>query len=149
MGFMAAGSGLYTTLTTSTPHEKWIPYLVLQGLGGVAMQGPLLAVQAALAPRPRLIPVGISLVAFFQYFGAAVFQSIALATFQNQLVRSLKRRAGLNDQQVQLLLDAGSGHARKATLSSFPEKLESVLWAYNKAITTVFVSVFLLLACAI
>jgi hypothetical protein len=137
---MAIASGLYTTLEPSTPHEKWIVYLVLQGLGGVAMQGTLLTVQARLASRPRLIPVGISLVAFFQYFGAAVFQSIGLATFQNQLVKSLQRRAGLDDQQVQLLLDAGSAGARKATLDSFPEKLESVLWAYNKAITTVFVS---------
>jgi len=137
---MAIASGLYTTLTTSTPHAKWITYLVFQGMGGAGMQGPLLAVQASLASRPHQIPVGISTVAFFQYFGASVFQSIALAIFQNQLVKSLKQRAGLNDEQVQQLLDAGSGHARKTTLSSFPEKLEPVLWAYNKAITNVFVS---------
>ncbi|OAG42461.1 hypothetical protein AYO21_03337 [Fonsecaea monophora] len=138
VGFMAIASGLYTTLTTSTPHAKWITYLVLQGVGGGGMQSPLLAVQAALASQPQQIPIGISTVAFFQYFGASVFQSIALAIFQNQLVKSLKSRAGLNGEQVQLLLDAGSGHARKATLDSFPEKLEPVLWAYNKAITNVF-----------
>ncbi|EXJ75038.1 uncharacterized protein A1O5_01734 [Cladophialophora psammophila CBS 110553] len=138
VGFMAIAAGLYTTLTTSTPHAKWITYLVFQGMSGVAMQGPLLAVQASLASKPQQIPVGISTVAFFQYFGASVFQSIALAIFQNQLVKSLHRRAGLNDEQVQQLLNAGSGHARKTTLSSFPEKLEPVLWAYNKAITNVF-----------
>ncbi|OQU94427.1 hypothetical protein CLAIMM_00785 [Cladophialophora immunda] len=138
VGFIAIASGLYTTLTTSTPHAKWITYLVFQGMSGTAMQGPLLAVQAALVSKPQQIPVGISTVAFFQYFGASVFQSIALAIFQNQLVKSLKQRAGLNDSQVQQLLNAGSGHARKTTLSSFPEKLEPVLWAYNKAITNVF-----------
>ncbi|KIW98119.1 uncharacterized protein Z519_01703 [Cladophialophora bantiana CBS 173.52] len=138
VGFMAIAAGLYTTLTTSTPHAKWITYLVFQGMSGVAMQGPLLAVQASLATKPQQIPVGISTVAFFQYFGASVFQSIALAIFQNQLVKSLKQRAGLNNEQVQQLLNAGSGHARKTTLSSFPEKLGPVLWAYNKAITNVF-----------
>ena len=106
------------------------------------MQSSLLAVQVALASRPKQIPVGISTVAFFQYFGAAVFQSIALSIFQNQLVRSLKSHAGLSQNQVQLLLDAGSGHARQETLRSFPEKLPLVVWAYNKAITNVFVSLF-------
>ncbi|EXJ87105.1 hypothetical protein A1O3_04063 [Capronia epimyces CBS 606.96] len=138
IGCMAIASGLYTTLTTSTPHAKWIPFMVVQGLGGVAMQASLLAVQASLASRPQLIPVGISLVTFFQYFGGSVFQSIALAVFQNQLVKSLKQHVGLNAEQVQILLDAGSGHARKATLSSFPGKLDSVLWAYDRAITSVF-----------
>ncbi|OAP57427.1 hypothetical protein AYL99_08165 [Fonsecaea erecta] len=138
ISFMAIASGLYTSLTTSTPHAKWITFLVFQGIGGVAMQGPLLAVQAVLASKPQQIPVGISTVAFFQYFGASVFQSIALAIFQNQLVKSLKQRAGLDNNQVQQLLNAGSGHARKTTINSFPEKLERVLWAYNKAITNVF-----------
>lgn len=139
VGFMALASGLYTTLSTSTPHAKWITYLVFQGMGGVALQGPLLAVQAALASKPRLIPVGISIVAFFQYFGASIFQSIALAVFQNKLIKAFKSR-GLDGKQVQQLLDAGTGHARKVTLSSFPEKLDQILWAYNKAITSVFVS---------
>lgn len=135
---MAIAAGLYTTLTTSTGHAKWITYLVFQGIGGSSFQGPILAVQATLASRPRLIPVGLACSAFFQYFGASVFQSIALAIFQNQLVKSLKSRAGLDSAQVQILLDAGSGHARKATLDSFPNRLDSVLWAYNKAITNVF-----------
>ncbi|KIY01331.1 uncharacterized protein Z520_02883 [Fonsecaea multimorphosa CBS 102226] len=138
IGLMAIASGLYTTLTSSTPHAKWITYLVFQGISGVSFQGPLLAVQASLASKPQQIPVGISTVAFFQYFGASVFQSIALAIFQNQLVKSLKQHAGLNSNQVQQLLNAGSGHARKTTLNSFPEKLELVLWAYNKAITNTF-----------
>ncbi len=137
---MALASGLYTTLGTSTGHAKWITYLVFQGIGGVAMQTGLLAVQTALASRPQQIPVGISIVTFFQYFGASIFQSIALAVFQNQLVRSLKSHAGLSQDQLQLLLDAGTGHARKETLNNFPDKLPLVLWAYNKAITNVFVS---------
>src|ERR1700760_138723 len=106
MFFMALSSGLYTTLRPSTGHAKWITYLVFQGIGAVSMQSPLLAVQATLATRPHLIPVGISIVAFFQYFGASVFQSIALAVFQNQLVKGLKNHAGLDTAQVQLLLDA-------------------------------------------
>jgi hypothetical protein len=139
MFFMALSSGLYTTLIPSTNHAKWITFLVFQGLGAVSMQSPLLAVQAALASRPQYIPVGISIVAFFQYFGAAVFQSIALAVFQNRLVSGLKH-AGLSPAQVQLLLDAGSGHARRATEEAFPNKLGEVVAVYNVAITRVFVS---------
>ncbi|KAJ9647394.1 hypothetical protein H2204_000022 [Knufia peltigerae] len=139
IGFMAIAAGLYTTLTTSTPHAKWITYIVFQGIGGTAMQAPLLSVQACLASSPRLIPVGLSTAAFFQYFGGSVFQSIGLAIFQNQLVKSLKHHAGLRSGQMQLLLNAGTGHARKVTEASFPEKLDSVLWSYNKAITAVFV----------
>ncbi|KIW17361.1 hypothetical protein PV08_04555 [Exophiala spinifera] len=139
LGFMAIASGLYTTLTTSTPHAKWITYIVFAGIGGTALQAPLLSVQASLASSPRLIPIGLSTTTFFQYFGGSVFQSIGLAIFQNQLVKSLKQHAGLRTEQLQALLSAGTGHARKVTETSFPEKLESVLWSYNKAITTVFV----------
>jgi hypothetical protein len=101
---MTIAGGLNTTLTASTPHARWITYLVFQGVGGVGMQPPLLAVQAILAQKPRLVPIGISTVSFFQYFGASVFQSIALAIFQNQLVKSLKQHADLQDEQVQQLL---------------------------------------------
>ena len=102
------------------------------------MNPPLLAIQAALASKPQQIPVGIALIGVFQYFGGALFQSVNLAVFQNQLVKSLRDGAGLDQKQVQQLLDAGSGGARNATMTFFPAKLEPVLSAYNKAITNVF-----------
>jgi hypothetical protein len=129
-------------MTTTTPHAKWITYLVFQGIGaGASFQGPIISVRAALTSRPKQISVGVSLVAFFQYFGAAVFQSMDLAIFQNKLVRSLKEHASLDQDQVQILLDAGSGQARNATREHFPERLEEVLWSYNNAIITIFVSI--------
>jgi hypothetical protein len=137
---MTIAGGLCTSLTISAPRTKWVTYLVLQGIGGVAMQPPLLAVQAILASNPQQIPIGISIIAFFQYFGASVFQSIALAIFQSQLIKSLKQHADLQDDQVQTLLRAGTAHARETTISLFPTKIQSVVWAYNKAITSVFVS---------
>jgi MFS family permease len=140
LAFAAIASGLFTTLEPTTNHAKWITYLVLQGIGGVAMLPSMLAIQAALASRPNQIPSGMSVLSFFQYFGASVFQSIALAVFQNQLIRGLKSRAGLNMQQIQVLLDAGTGHAKKVAAHDFPEKVVPIAWAYNRAITDVFVS---------
>jgi hypothetical protein len=139
--FVSVAAGLYTTFTPSTPHARWISYQVIQGLGtGTAIQMPLLSVQAVLASKPHQIPIGMSLVAFCQYFGGSVGQSIALAVFQNQLIKSLTYDAGLNDSQVNTLLLAGNARVRQTTRAEFPGKMADVLNGYNKAITTVFVS---------
>jgi hypothetical protein len=102
----------------------------------------ILAVQAALASRPHLIPIGISLGAFFQYFGSSVAQSIGLAVLQNQLIHGLENDAGLDEAQVNTLLLAGFAGVRKPTREQFPDKFLAVLAAYDKAITNVFVSPF-------
>ena len=82
----------------------------------------------------------MSLVAFCQYFGGSVGQGIALAVFQNQLIKSLTHDAGLNEIQVNTLLLAGNARVRQTTRVEFPGEMAAVLNAYNKAITTVFVS---------
>jgi hypothetical protein len=102
----------------------------------------ILAVQAALTSRPHLIPIGISLGAFFQYFGSSVAQSIGLAVLQNQLIHGLENDAGLDEAQVNTLLLAGFAGVRKTTREQFPDKFLAVLAAYDKAITNVFVSPF-------
>jgi MFS family permease len=138
---LSIATGLYTTFTTTTPHAHWISYQVLQGIGaGVGIQMPILTVQVVLSSRPQQIPIGISLVAFFQYFGGSVFQSIALAVFQNRLIKALTYDVELDQNQVVMLLNAGSGGIREAVNRVFPDKMAVVLGAYNKAITTVFVS---------
>ena len=45
----AIGSGLLTTLTTSTPNRLWILFMVLSGAGtGMVENTPYIAIQAAL-----------------------------------------------------------------------------------------------------
>ena len=139
MTFLSISAGLYTTLTPSTSHACWISYQVLAGLGqGCAIQMPILAVQAALDSRPQQIATGMSVLFFFNYFGGSMFLSIALTVFRDGLTSALKQKAGLDNEQVDVLLFAGSGHARQVTEQMFPEKMALVLAAYNTAITRVF-----------
>ncbi|KAL3478355.1 major facilitator superfamily-domain-containing protein [Aspergillus californicus] len=132
--------GLYTTFTpTSTSSAKWIGFQVLQGLGtGSASQMALLTVQHVLKTTPRIIPIGISTVMFAQYFGSAVMQTIAGSIFQNRLVSDLQSNAGLNSTGIALLLEAGNAKVKETTTEAFPGRVDAVIAAYNKAITTVF-----------
>lgn len=67
---MAAGAGLLTTLSASTPSSAWIGYQALYGLGmGLSFQAPNLAAQTVLPARD--VPVGTALVFFAQLLGAA------------------------------------------------------------------------------
>lgn len=139
MALLCLAGGLFTTLTPSTSHALWISYQIIQGLGnGVAMQMPILAVQAVLESRPEKIATGLSVLLFFQYFGSSMFLSLALTVFQDGLTKALRQDAGLTKEQVSVLLLAGSGHARQVTARMFPDKMTVVLTAYNKAITRTF-----------
>ncbi|GES61803.1 MFS general substrate transporter [Aspergillus terreus] len=136
--FLCIANGLYTTFTVSSTSASWIGYQILQGLGcGFAAQIPLLTVQLVLKDKPRYVPVGIATVLFTQYFGSAVMQSIGGAIFQNALRRQL-HQASLDDQQIAMLLNAGTSRVREVAVQAFPDRLADIIGAYNNAITPVF-----------
>jgi hypothetical protein len=138
-------SGLYTRFTISTPSSHWIGFQILYGFGtSIGMQMPALAVQLALKDSPKLVPIGVSLLLFAQYLGAAVLQVVGGTIFSSYLKQGLAT-AGLNAQQVSLILDAGSSHIRQTTIQNFPELLGPVLGALNHAITRTFVRTRVLL----
>jgi hypothetical protein len=75
--FMPIGAGLITT------------FKVLYGLSlGIGMQQPNIAVQTVLQRRD--VPIGTSLVFFFQNMGGSIFISIANSIFDNKLKQGCK-----------------------------------------------------------
>ncbi|KAK3376326.1 MFS transporter [Lasiosphaeria ovina] len=137
--FMCTSSVLYTTFTvSSTPASHWIGYQVIQGFAtGFGMQMSSLCVQLELKDSPELVPVGIALVMFVQYLGATVVQVIAGTVFNSELSSQLGRIA-LTPSQRSALLGVGIKGIREVTEKRFPLLLDSVLEAYNTAITRVF-----------
>ena len=136
---MSIGAGLLTTWTPDTLHPKWIGYQVVLGFGmGMGMQQASLAVQAVL-PR-KDAPIGISLVMFCQQLGAAVFVSVGLSVFTNELVKGLKNVAGISAAAV---VSTGATDIRHVVTGS---NLRRVLVAYNGALTKTF-TVALAMSC--
>ncbi|KAL2215069.1 major facilitator superfamily [Thermoascus aurantiacus ATCC 26904] len=71
----AVGNGLLSTLSSSTTTAKWIGYQILLGFGrGIGMQMPMIAVQNSLPPT--MVSISMSLLSFFQTFGAAAFLTL-------------------------------------------------------------------------
>lgn len=136
---MAAGAGLLTTLSASTPSSAWIGYQALYGLGmGLSFQAPNLAAQTVL-PAPD-VPVGTALMFFAQLLGATVFVSVAENVLAGELVRRLASLPGFDSR---LVTQGGA----TALLAGLPAGLrETALAAYNEALRSVF-RIGLVLAC--
>ena len=132
--FAAIAAGLMSTFTPSSATAAWVCYQLLNGLArGMMSQQPITAIQTNL-PRDEL-SIGTALVVFSQNFGASIFISLGQTTFQNTLLPSLREFAPeVNAQQV---ADLGATNYR----SSVPQSsVPHVVQAYNKALTTTFVS---------
>ena len=96
-------------------------------------QQPITAIQANL-PAEQL-STGTALVVFAQNFGASVFISLGQTTFQNSLAPALRKYApDVNAKQIADLGATAFRHVVPANL------VGGVIEAYNKALTTTFVS---------
>ncbi|CAI7671755.1 unnamed protein product [Penicillium palitans] len=132
-GLMSIATGLFSTFSLTTPHQHWIPFQVLQGLGvGMTLSMPYVATQTVLEPED--IPVGTSLLQCFQFFGASVNLAIAEAIFDNKLTSRLASW-GFDTFEVRTIISAGSAEARSVVSAV---DLPGVLDSYNHAITTTF-----------
>ncbi|KAJ5869565.1 hypothetical protein N7455_004506 [Penicillium solitum] len=130
---MSIATGLFSTFSLTTPHQHWIPFQVLQGLGvGMTLSMPYVATQTVL--KPEDIPVGTSLLQCFQFFGASVNLAIAEALFDNKL-NSRLASWGFDTDEVRKIISAGSAEARNVVSAA---DLPGVLDSYNHAITTTF-----------
>ncbi|KAE8373408.1 major facilitator superfamily domain-containing protein [Aspergillus bertholletiae] len=135
---MAVGSGLLTTFTTTTGHSRWIGYQACFGLGlGLGMQQPAVAAQTVL-PGPD-VSTGISLVFFAQYFGGALWISVANNVFANCLTRNVAGIAGVDAADVARV---GATALRQAVSE---EQLALILPGYNSAVVRAF---YIGVACA-
>ncbi|OGM45861.1 MFS toxin efflux pump [Aspergillus bombycis] len=128
---MAVGSGLMTTFTTTTGHSAWIGYQVCFGLGlGLGMQQPAAAAQTVLPPAD--VSTGISLVFFAQYFGGALWISVANNVFANCLARNVAGIAGVDARDV---VSVGATALREVVSA---EQLALILPGYNSAVVNAF-----------
>jgi hypothetical protein len=124
---MSIGSGLLTTLKVDSPSSHWIGYQMMAGLGiGFGMQQSNLAVQTCLPNRD--VPIGISIIFFFQMFGGALFLSVAQNTFVSKFLQALGSVPGVRPD---LIINTGAtalrGHVPAAALPA-------VLEAYNHSL---------------
>ncbi|PYH49907.1 uncharacterized protein BP01DRAFT_361923 [Aspergillus saccharolyticus JOP 1030-1] len=97
---ISIATGLCSSFTPSTPHERWIPSQVLQGLGaGMTLSMSYVATQTVLQP------------VYIPFFGAAVNLVIAEAIFDNKLVAALDASES-KDFEIQKILDASAAEVR-------------------------------------
>lgn len=124
--------GLMSTLSPSTGAGEWIGYQIIAGTGrGLSLQMPILVVQSAI-PKVEMA-TGTSIVVWCQFFGGAVFLSIAQVVFISALRTAF--HDWVPDLDVSKAIDGGA----TAFMASLPEEQrEDVLQAYNQAITRTF-----------
>ncbi|KAG9664537.1 MFS general substrate transporter, partial [Aureobasidium melanogenum] len=130
---LAVGSGLLSTLSTSSGSQYWIPYQILPGMGaGITLWMPYVAIQTVL--KPEDIPVATALLQFFQSFGAALFLALAQAVFSSIFNASLKS-IDIDELDLSAIVHAAPADFRKLIPK---ENLAQVLHAYNQGVTSTF-----------
>ncbi|KAK2762494.1 MFS multidrug transporter [Colletotrichum kahawae] len=121
-------SGLFTTLTPTTPIAQWVGFQILTGAGrGVVLQIPSIAIQANLPPEQ--IAQGMSFVTFSQFMGSAIALALGNAIFVGALKADLPVFAP--DVDPDLVIGTGATGFRKVVA---PVALPGVLMAYVSSI---------------
>ncbi|KAL3473826.1 major facilitator superfamily domain-containing protein [Aspergillus californicus] len=136
------GSGLLSTLAANSNHRYWISYQVLFGLGiGCGFQTSNLAAQAVL-PRAD-VPIGMALMFFMQQLGGAILLAVDQNLLSTKLISRLSHVAGLDGEAI---VNTGATDLRSVVP---PGELDTVIGAYNYALTRIFIVTAGLSACAI
>ncbi|THZ71906.1 MFS general substrate transporter [Aureobasidium pullulans] len=130
---LAVGSGLLSTLNTSSGGKYWIPYQILPGMGaGITLWMPYVAIQTVL--KAEDIPVATALLQFFQSFGAALFLALAQAVFSSIFYAALKS-SDIVGLDLSAIVHAAPAEFRQLVPK---ENLVQVLNAYNQGVTSTF-----------
>ncbi|THY13876.1 MFS general substrate transporter [Aureobasidium pullulans] len=130
---LAVGSGLLSTLNTSSGGKYWIPYQILPGMGaGITLWMPYVAIQTVLEAED--IPVATALLQFFQSFGAALFLALAQAVFSSIFYAALKS-SDIVGLDLSAIVHAAPAEFRQLVPK---ENLAQVLNAYNQGVTSTF-----------
>ncbi|KAH1519635.1 hypothetical protein KXW39_007867 [Aspergillus fumigatus] len=128
----AIGVGLMMTFKPTTPHEHWIGYQAMVGIGiGMGLQQPLIVVQTVL-PLAE-VPIGTAVMYFLQTFGGTVFVSVGQNVFANQLKTDLAQ--AVPDLDSGLVVNSGATNIQKIVPAS---DLPAVKIAYNHSLTRAF-----------
>ncbi|KAJ4187484.1 hypothetical protein NW755_006976 [Fusarium falciforme] len=117
--FMAIGFGIITMFEVNTAKAEWIGYQLLAGIGVVCEMVD--------------IPTGTALIVFAQTLGGALCITAGNTVFTNTLVDKIREYVpGLDPYFV---LGTGATNIRNAIRA---DQLDSVVLAYNDALTTSF-----------
>ncbi len=134
----AIAAGLLTTLDLHTTKAKWVGFQILYGWGmGCSGQIPNIAAQTVL-PKHE-VPIGTSLMFFFQLLGGAIFIAVGQNVLNTQLAKNLAHIPGFDPS---VLKDAGA-----TSITHVPDSIKTVvLQGYNDALQRAF-QVGLIMAC--
>lgn len=134
--FASIGAGLLIPINEATSSARLIGYQIIFGAGiGLALQLPMLAIQAEYADRPRMVPQATSLIMFFQMLGGAIGIAIAGSVFNNQLSKELPKYApNLPPKLVELVKQSVT-----VIFELDPTLRSNVVHAYIKALGYVFI----------
>ncbi|KAK5110233.1 hypothetical protein LTR62_006229 [Meristemomyces frigidus] len=129
---LPVGAGLVYAWGVDTPSRKWIGYQVIFGIGtGLGMQAGSLAAQTTLSEKD--VPIGVSLMFFWQQLGGAVFGSVGQNVLQNNLIKGLvKVVPGRDPMEV---VNSGATVLRNIVPVN---DLSEVLKVYNQSLRQVF-----------
>ncbi|KAF9066962.1 ABC transporter, partial [Rhodocollybia butyracea] len=88
--FLAVGSGLLYTVTTSTSSASLIGFQILAGVStGMAMQNSLLAMQVEFKETPKFLGQATSMASFGQFLGGTLGLGVAEPVFASELSKYL------------------------------------------------------------
>jgi MFS family permease len=139
--FMAVGGGLITLFEVDTSSAKWIGYQIIFGIGaGLGFQQVTLAAQAVLDQKDIAVGTGIAM--FMQLFGGALFVSVGVNVFTNDLISNIIA-AQVPGLDPAMIISAGATEVRRLVA---PEFLQVILQAYNEALVETY-KVGLITAC--
>lgn len=86
--FLSIGTGLLSSLNIDSGYSQWISYQFPFGAGvGFGLQTAFTPPQTALSIKD--VPIGTSIVMFFEHLTAAIMVSVAQNVFTNQLKTNL------------------------------------------------------------
>ncbi|KAK9236192.1 major facilitator superfamily domain-containing protein [Lipomyces kononenkoae] len=129
---VAVGAALMSTMKPDTSEGQWIGYQILTGAGrGFVLQLLVTAIQTNLPAEDSSL--GSSLVMFAQYFGGAIFASVANTVFTSSIGPALLQYAPSIDPN--LLTNSGVTDLGEVVPAA---ELPGALLAYNESIDHVF-----------
>ncbi|KAJ3980564.1 ABC transporter [Lentinula detonsa] len=132
--FLAIGSGLLYTVSTSISSASLIGFQILAGVGtGMGMQNSILAMQVEFKDAPRLLGQATSMASFGQFLGGTLGLGVAEPIFASELSKYLLMYAP--DAPASIVKESPTAIYTELPASMIP----GVVQAYAMSLRIVFV----------
>ncbi|KAJ4474439.1 ABC transporter [Lentinula aciculospora] len=132
--FLAVGSGLLYTVSTSISSPQLVGFQILAGVGtGMGMQNALLAIQVEFKDAPKLLGQATSMASFSQFLGGTLGLGVAEPVFASELSKYLLMYAP--DAPATIVKESPTAIYTELPASMIP----GVVQAYAQALRIVFV----------